>query len=275
MRYAIISCAALCACLVVSWLLIGLSAKQRGISYSKVKQGLLSMLVTLLVGAYAAYVCISRPYLPDETATRALASSDGVTVTKQDGGYLFDGPGDRTALLFLSGMLVEPESYAPLMHDLAEDGVDCMLVDAPLNIAYLSTPSLERLVATHPYQYLILAGHSLGGVAASSYVTAHPQTFDALVLLASYPASQLPDDLAFLTVTATEDGVLDQDEYDQARSLWPKNTRQFLVRGGNHAGFGSYGPQRGDGTATIDQDEQRRQVTGAIVALARELEGEL
>lgn len=43
--------------------------------------------------------------------------------------------------------------------------------------------------------------------------------------------------------------------------------------GGNHAGFGSYGAQRGDGTATISAQEQQDQAALAIVALAHDIAG--
>ncbi|MBV6552676.1 alpha/beta hydrolase, partial [Acinetobacter soli] len=32
------------------------------------------------------------------------------------------------------------------------------------------------------------------------------------------------------------------------------------ISGGNHAGFGSYGSQRGDGSATISNEEQQQQI---------------
>ena len=44
-----------------------------------------------------------------------------------------------------------------------------------------------------------------------------------------------------------------------------------MIEGGNHAGFGSYGAQRGDGTATISAQEQQDQAAQAIVAFAHDI----
>lgn len=43
----------------------------------------------------------------------------------------------------------------------------------------------------------------------------------------------------------------------------------LVIAGGNHAGYADYGPQAGDGKATISADAQQEQVAGAIVAAMR------
>ena len=37
----------------------------------------------------------------------------------------------------------------------------------------------------------------------------------------------------------------------------PSNPLYFEIEGGNHAGYGNYGVQKGDGTTTISGDEQK------------------
>jgi hypothetical protein len=44
-----------------------------------------------------------------------------------------------------------------------------------------------------------------------------------------------------------------------------------LIEGGNHAQYGNYGPQAGDGQATIGREEQQQQTLKAIVELANGL----
>jgi len=39
-----------------------------------------------------------------------------------------------------------------------------------------------------------------------------------------------------------------------------------VIKGGNHAQFGWYGPQPGDGVATISREEQQAQIVEATVA---------
>ena len=49
------------------------------------------------------------------------------------------------------------------------------------------------------------------------------------------------------------------------------NTHWVAIEGGNHAQFGWYGPQSGDGTATISREEQQRQIVGATLELLSRL----
>jgi len=45
-----------------------------------------------------------------------------------------------------------------------------------------------------------------------------------------------------------------------------------VIEGGNHAQFGYYGPQKGDGVATVSRDEQQRLTVSAILELVNEIE---
>ena len=63
-----------------------------------------------------------------------------------------------------------------------------------------------------------------------------------------------------LSITASQDKVLKWNNYKTAKKRLPKSTDYQTIKGGNHGQFGNYGHQKGDGTATITQDEQERQV---------------
>lgn len=47
----------------------------------------------------------------------------------------------------------------------------------------------------------------------------------------------------------------------------PAQYQESVIEGGNHAGFGSYGAQSGDGTASISAEEQWEQTVSYILAL--------
>ena len=47
-----------------------------------------------------------------------------------------------------------------------------------------------------------------------------------------------------------------------------------VIQGGNHAQFGNYGVQPGDGTATISAADQQAQAADLTVRLLRAVEGE-
>lgn len=272
MFYLIALCVILFAFLWASWRVVGWVAQRREHGLSKIARVLLTscLATSLMVGV--AFLWLTRSYHGDATAKRALLSDDQVAVSPEEGGYLFDGPGEDTVLVFLPGAKVQAEAYAPLMHDLAAGGIDCLLVDPPFNIAFLAASSLEDTVGRLSYDHLMMAGHSMGGVVAASYAAEHPKVTDALVLLAAYPTDKVPEDIAFLSVYGTQDTVLNPDAYDNARNLWPSDARQLVIAGGNHAGFGCYGRQTRDGKALITQDDQREQTVTAIIELARHIE---
>ena len=72
-----------------------------------------------------------------------------------------------------------------------------------------------------------------------------------LVLFAAYPEEDLSQE-AFPTLAlyGTEDGLLPPKEARRKAERLPRNARVVFVEGLNHAGFGAYGPQRGDRPAT-------------------------
>ena len=64
----------------------------------------------------------------------------------------------------------------------------------------------------------------------------------------------------------SEDGVLNREKYEADRTNLPQDTTETVIDGGCHAGFGSYGAQKGDGTPTISAEEQQRQTADALAA---------
>ena len=109
----------------------------------------------------------------------------------------------------------------------------------------------------------------MGGVAASNFAARHNDKFNAVVLLASYPADDLSEfDGKALSVFGTEDGVLNRERYDDAADKMPADTTEIEIEGGNHANFGNYGEQASDNPATITRESQQEQTAELIAALA-------
>ena len=59
------------------------------------------------------------------------------------------------------------------------------------------------------------------------------------------------------------------EKYNQYSSNLPDNTQEIVISGGNHAQFGSYGRQKGDGTATITAEDQLVQTAAAITDMIK------
>ncbi len=233
----------------------------------KWKKVLITIVVIVIALLVAMLIYLGKYYHADQTATEALNSDDRVTVTKQSEGYFFDGPGEDTAIVFYPGGKVEEESYAPLMQQLAAQGMDAFLLEVPFRLAVFDMDAAGDVIEDHDYDQWILAGHSLGGVAAASYTAEHGDEVDGLVLMASYPTEELPEQTKTLSIYGSEDQVLNMESYEESRNLWSAQTEEVVIEGGNHAQYGNYGEQKGDGEALISSEAQQEQTAEQIIGM--------
>ena len=120
--------------------------------------------------------------------------------------------------------------------------------------------------ARERYGHFYIGGHSLGGAMAANYAAKHPDKIEGLVLLAAYSSKPLPEDLSVLSVYGSEDGVLNRNKYEENKANLPADYQEIEIAGGNHAQFGNYGKQRGDGTASISAQEQQKATVDAILS---------
>jgi hypothetical protein len=112
---------------------------------------------------------------------------------------------------------------------------------------------------------------------AASYARSHPYRVQGLFLWASYPPESddlSATDLKGLSTYGSEDMVLNLENFNSTLVLLPPGTIRQVIEGGNHAQFGNYGPQPGDGVATISAEDQQAQATNLTVRLVRAVEGE-
>ncbi|MCD8326745.1 MAG: alpha/beta hydrolase [Lachnospiraceae bacterium] len=192
-----------------------------------------------------------------------LQSTETVQVTEINDGLFFDGRGTETALIFYPGAKVEYTAYAPIMMKLAQNGVDCFLLEMPYNMAIFGMSMAEDIMAENSYECWYISGHSLGGAMAASYAAGHTEELDGVILLAAYATKPLAD-LSVLALYGSEDGVLSMEKLENGRQ-YAEDYTEICIEGGNHAGFGCYGEQSGDGAASITQEDQWEQTVEAIL----------
>lgn len=228
--------------------------------------------LAVLVAAVVAFLVYASNYAkPTARAESALAGSDSVQVLTTESGYLFDGPGTQDALVFYPGGKVQCEAYAAQLESIAQKGTDAFLVRMPLNFAFLNMNAADTIIGSSDYEYehWYVGGHSLGGAMAAVYAADHTSQLDGLVVLAAYPTKSLRQPgFRMLSVYGTEDG-----EINKLRShadLRPQDYTELVIEGGNHAQFGDYGPQEGDGVATISAQEQQERTAEAVAAFTQE-----
>jgi hypothetical protein len=58
--------------------------------------------------------------------------------------------------------------------------------------------------------------------------------------------------------------------YEKYKTNLPEGFTELVIEGGNHAGFASYGAQKGDGTATLTAAEQQAAVAEAVAVFCLE-----
>ncbi len=238
-------------------------------SYHKTKRKIIPVVLLILVLALAGIsIWYVNDYYHAVDVDAALTSSDTVTVSSIDTGMLFDGPGTTDALIFYPGAKVEAAAYAPLLKEIAESGIDCFLVKMPCNLAFFGMNKADDIMADYSYEHWYLAGHSLGGAMAASYAGKHLHDLDGLILLAAYSTCDLTEaDFPVISIYGSNDGVLNMEKVAASRDLMPSDYSEHVIEGGNHAGFGSYGAQKGDHDTTISQNEQWRETVSALSTL--------
>ena len=79
------------------------------------------------------------------------------------------------------------------------------------------------------------------------------------VYVSDYYHADLTDSgLRVYAAYGSEDGVLNREKYEADRINLPQNTTETVIDGGCHAGFGSYGAQKGDGAPVISGNSRQR-----------------
>lgn len=219
----------------------------------------------IIVGACAIYLC--DYYRADNEEIGAFLPQGTTWKEKPDGTIVFEPEGATKGFIFYPGGKVEYTAYIPLMKACAEEGILCVLVEMPFNLAVLDINAADGIQKEYPeIEEWYIGGHSLGGSMAASYLANHIEDYEGLILLGSYSTSDISDtDINVLSVFGSEDKVMNREKYEDNKSNLPSDFTEFVIDGGCHAYFGMYGPQDGDGTATITNEEQISLTVKSIV----------
>jgi hypothetical protein len=181
--------------------------------------------------------------------------------------------GRREAIIFYPGGKVRPLAYLPLWEGVARAGYTVFVPSMPLDLAVFGVAAANRIRSDHPeFDVWHLAGHSLGGAMAAEHLKKDNRGFRSLILLGSYPASDLSAiDLAALSIKEERglEGSLEKAE--ATRDQLPAGAIFKVMPGANHAQFGRYGIQKGDGTALLSPEAQMALTTLWVLEFLRSL----
>ncbi|MHB1452395.1 MAG: alpha/beta fold hydrolase [Saccharofermentanales bacterium] len=223
----------------------------------RLKIGLIIFLSLIIMAAGIFLLYVSDYSRADSGVSEAMAANSKL---EDEGEYIVLNPSEYSGigLVFYPGGKVEYTAYIPLLELLQQKGITCVLFKMPFNLAVFDVNAADKVLNSHiGVTDWYIGGHSLGGAMASSYAASHMDRIKGLILLGAYIYGDI-DPASALTVYGSEDLVLD-------RTKITYNTNVVVIQGGNHAQFGNYGKQKGDGTATITSDEQQDLTVAAIM----------
>ncbi len=206
----------------------------------------------------------------DRAAALEAWENPAVTITSTDHSIVISPTGEATGagLVFIPGAKVDPYAYLYKLSGIVEQSGATVVITKPtLNLAFFDTRPLSVFEADAPdVTRWFVGGHSLGGVRACQLAGTDGTV--GLVLFGSYCANDLSGSgLEVLSISGSNDGLSTPSKIDAAKHLLPENTNFVQIEGLNHAGFGDYGYQSGDGVSTLTDAEERTQITDQLRSL--------
>ena len=223
---------------------------------------LTSLLVICGLGFTGFYIWSQQTYEATEEVNSYVNMDD---IQTEENWFVFQ-PQEKTqnGIILYPGAKVEPEAYSYYAQGLADNGYMVIIPKVNLNFALLDINQADLIMEEFStIENWYVGGHSLGGVAAASYAHGHTDDVDGLLLLGSYPSDSSDfseTDLPILSLYAEFDGLTTTDKIADTKHLLSSEAILYEVKGGNHAQFGMYGTQEGDGKATISPKEQQDEI---------------
>jgi len=246
--------------------------RQRGTLQRRVRSLGLGALASLLLVVFGFVIWANSPYQADREATLKVFRDGNIVVEAVDEGILMtfvadsvDLPEESVGLVFVPGARVDPYAYLYQLSGIVEQhGVTVLITEPTLNLAFFDTRELDEFsVAAPGVDRWFLGGHSLGGVRAC--LMAPDSDAEGLVLLGSYCANDLSGgELPVLSLAAENDGLTSLETITDAADLLPRDARFEVIQGANHAAFGDYGAQSGDGQREITSPQMRQRLTALL-----------
>ena len=171
-------------------------------------------------------------------------------------------------LIFYPGGNVNPDAYEDLCNSLAENGIPVIVAGMPMNLAVFGINRASRIIRDYPdVDRWYIGGHSLGGAVAALWAAKYQDDVEGVIFLAAYSNRDLS--VPVLSIYGSNDGVLDMKSYRKNLGRL-SDVKEYVIEGGNHCQFGSYGFQKGDNEASISHEEQIYKSVESIVSFMLE-----
>lgn len=229
----------------------------------------ISLLCLVTVSVAGMYIWSQQTLAP----TNELTSQINIEEIVDDEGDVILLPNDeiKAGIVLYPGAKVENTAYSYYGKKLADAGYAVFIPKLRLNFAIMDQDAASNFIEHYPeIKTWYVGGHSLGGVAASSFANENASV-KGLILLASYPSdgTNLSDEsLNVISIYSEKDGLTEISDIENSKSRLPLTAKYVEITGGNHAQFGIYGEQKGDKQADISAlDQQNKMVEETLLWL--------
>lgn len=225
----------------------------------------LGLVIVMILGVAAVY--LNDINMAQDNAIAAY-KVENVVEYELDKGIVVYSPENKADIkagfVFYPGGKVEYSSYAPLLKKCAEQGVLCVIVEMPYNLAIFGINKGAKIPEQFPdITNWYIGGHSLGGTMAATCATNH-DIFKGIVLLASYSTVDVTD-FEVLSIYGDRDGVMNFDRFKDNNEKHLASSAQIeKISGGNHSYFAMYEDKKEDARATIDNISQIEKTANLI-----------
>ena len=229
--------------------------KKKRIILISVVSGVGALLLALIIGSS---IYLGTYYHADDVSVDSFLQESNIEKVEIDKRITAFIPESlKAGFIFYPGGKVEVDAYFPLMAECAKNDILAVIIEMPFNLAVFDINAAEGVKEKYPnVTSWYIGGHSLGGSMAASYLDKNREDFDGLILLGSYSTADLSNsNLKALSIFGENDKVMNREKYDKYKGNLPSLT-EYEIKGGNHAGYGMYGEQKGDGEATVSNKEQ-------------------
>lgn len=227
-------------------------------------------LIAILIFAVTVY--LFQHYKPADEATALIERQSEMIVEEKIGmktALVITPPevDDSVGWIIYPGGKVDYRAYAVLGYRLAqESGQRVIIVSFPFHLAVFDINAgkawMDKYEDTDKW-YVV--GHSLGGVMGAQMAKSEDRVA-GVGFLASYPSADFSDsDLRMISIRGSSDKILNIAAFADAQKKFSPYSEFYVIQGGNHSQFGSYGFQKDDGMATVTKEKQIEMVVDFLV----------
>lgn len=226
-------------------------------------------IVVLVCGGFVWFWVWSHQVMPAEQQYVDLVRGNpNIKLTETDRSIVVSSTDyqSKTGLVFLPGAKIDPHAYLYKLSGVVENtGVTVVIAKPYFNLALFDL----RPIATYTndvnnIEKWYIAGHSLGGVRACQYAADSSTRIAGLVLLGSYCDTDVT--VPTLSISGSQDALTSEQDIADHRAHLKGEVTIYEIDDASHASFGDYGTQTGDGTAGVDAEFMRLQLTDYLTS---------